>query len=137
MSRRPLLALLALLALPAPATAGISGFQMPSGKIFCAYLDFEEHRSLRCDISDMRNDPPPKPAWCEFDWGSSFGLSPRGKAQRLCVSDTPMDPSFRKLAYGTTFKRGPFTCRSRRTGLRCTNRAGHGFRLTRSKQTLF
>ena len=110
---------------------------MPSGKIFCAYSDFDGHRELRCDITGMQNEPAPHPASCEFDYGSYFGLTPYGKAKRLCVSDTPMDPSFKKLAYGTTWKRGPFTCRSRRTNLRCTNRGGHGFELSRAKQRLF
>ena len=131
------LALIALLLTPAAAQAGITGFQTPSGNIFCAYINFEEHRSLRCDISRMDNPPAPKPRSCEFDWGSSFGVSPRGKAYRLCVSDTPMDPKFKKLPYGSTWKRGPFTCRSRTTHLRCTNLRGHGFKLSRSKQTLF
>ena len=131
------LAVLGLLCLPAAAQAGISGFQTPSGNIFCAYLSFEQERSLRCDISRTTNAPPPKPASCELDWGFSFGLTPRGKGRRLCVSDTPMDPSFKKLAYGRTWKRGPFTCRSRTAHLRCTNPRGHGFKISRSKQTLF
>ena len=131
------LALLALLLTPAAAQAGITGFQTPSGNIFCAYIHFDDVRELRCDISRTTNDPPPKPRSCEHDWGFSFGLTPRGKGRRLCVSDTPMDPKFKKLPYGTTWKRGPFTCRSRTTHLRCTNPRKHGFQISRSKQTLF
>jgi hypothetical protein len=134
---RVALALAALLLLPAAAGAGITGFQTPSGNIFCAYVSFENLRELRCDISRTTNAPPPKPKSCEHDWGYAFGLSPRGKGHRICVSDTPMDPSFKKLAYGRTWKRGPFTCRSRTAHLRCTNTRGHGFQLNRSKQTLF
>ena len=32
---------------------------------------------------------------------------------------------------------GGFTCVSRRSGLRCTNRAGHGWRLSRERSSLF
>ncbi len=134
---RPALAALAVLLLPASAPAQISGFQMPSGKIFCAYTSFEGVRNLRCDITRPTNRQPANPASCDFDYGPYFGLTPTGKGRRLCVSDTPMDPSFPKLAYGKTFKRGPFTCRSRTANVRCTNTAGHGFELSRSKQKLF
>ena len=134
---RVALAAIALLLTPAAAHAGITGFQTPSGNIFCAYISFEDGRDLRCDISRTTNTPPPKPRSCEHDWGFSFGMTARGKARRLCVSDTPMDPSFKKLAYGKTWTRGPFTCRSRTANLRCTNARGHGYTLSRSKQTLF
>ena len=135
---RTALAIAALVLLaPATAQAGISGFQTPSGNIFCAYIKFEGVRDLRCDISRTTNTPPPKPRSCEHDWGFSFGMTARSRARRLCVSDTPMDPSFSKLAYGRTWKRGPFTCRSRTTHLRCTNARKHGFELSRSKQRLF
>ena len=134
---RLVLAVAALLLAPVAADAGITGFQTSSGNIFCAYVSFEDDRSLRCDISRTTNPAPPKPRSCEHDWGFSFGLTPRGKARRLCVSDTPMDPSFKVLAYGKTWKRGAFTCRSRTTHLRCTNPRGHGFQISRSKQTLF
>lgn len=134
---RLLLALAVLATAPATARAGITGFQTPSGNIFCAYITFEDDRDLRCDISRTTNAPPARPRSCELEWGFSFGLTPRGKGRRLCVSDTPMDPSFKTLAYGRTWTRGPFTCRSRRTHLRCTNLRGHGFQLSRSKQTLF
>ena len=137
MSRTVLAALLSLLLLPATAAAGITGFQTPRGNIFCAYVNFENVKELRCDISSTTNPPAPKPASCEHDWGYSYGLTPRGRGHRLCVSDTPMNPRFKKLAYGKTWKRGAFTCRSRRAYLKCANPRGHGFQLSRSKQTLF
>jgi hypothetical protein len=136
-SRGLLAALLTLLLVPASAQAGITGFQTPSGGIFCAYVNFDDYRNLRCDVSDMTNAPAPKPKSCDYDYGSYFGLTPTGRGRRLCVSDTPMDPGFRTLAYGATWKRGAFTCRSRRANLRCTNPRGHGFQISRSKQTLF
>lgn len=137
MIRAVLAALAALLLAPAAAPAFITGFQTPDGNVFCAYLSFEGHRSLRCDISETDNTPASKPAWCEYDYGTYFGLTPRGKARRLCVSDTPMDPAFATIALGGTWKRREFTCRLRESGLRCTNARRHGFRISRAKQTLF
>ena len=60
-----------------------------------------------------------------------------GRARRLCVGDTAMDPDAKVLAYGKTKHYGPFTCTSRTTGLRCTTAAGHGFALSRATQRLF
>lgn len=135
MIRALLAATAALLLAPAAAPAFITGFQ--TRDVMCAYLSFEGKRSLRCDLTSKATGTAPKPAWCEFDYGLYFGLTPRGKARRLCVSDTPMDPSFETLALGGTWKRREFTCRLRASGLRCTNARRHGFRLTRTKQTLF
>jgi hypothetical protein len=135
--RAALAAALALLGLPAVAPAGITGFKTPSKNIFCAYIAFEGVREMRCDISTMTSTPPPKPDWCEFDWGMSFGMTPTSRGHRLCVSDTPMDPKFPTLAHGKTWKHGGISCRSRTSGLRCTNKRDHGFFLSRAKQTLF
>lgn len=129
--------LVAFCAAPATADAGISGFRTPSGNISCAYVSFDGNRSLRCDMSRVDNQQPAKPRSCRYDWGPYYGMTPTGRGRRLCVSDTPMDPSFPRLAYGRTWKRGPFTCHSRTTSLRCTNPRGHGFTLSRAKQTLF
>jgi hypothetical protein len=136
-TRAALAAILSLLLVPAAASAGISGFKTPKRSISCAYIAFDDVRTLRCDITGMTNAPTPKPKSCDFDWGSYFGMDPTGRSRRLCVSDTPQDPRFPTLAYGRTWKRGGFTCRSRTTGVRCTNRSGHGFVISRAKQTLF
>jgi hypothetical protein len=55
----------------------------------------------------------------------------------LCVSDTPTSPQAKVIAYGRTWRGGPFTCSSRTTGLRCSNRAGHGFFLSRQRWSRF
>jgi hypothetical protein len=130
-------ALAALLVTAAPASARITGFYTPSRNIGCAYLKFEKFRELRCDMRATDDAPPPRPASCELEWGYSFGMTARGRARRLCVSDTPLSPEFPVLRYGHTRKLGAFTCRSKRSHLRCTNRAGHGFALSRARQRLF
>jgi uncharacterized protein DUF6636 len=111
-------------------------FQTPSHGIGCMYGVFDGKPSLRCDIKDIKN-PPKRPTSCEFDYGSAFGLEPTGRAERLCVSDTTLNPKAKVLAYGHTRRLGPFRCTSRTTGLRCTSRAGHGFELSRASQRLF
>jgi hypothetical protein len=112
--------------------AGPRFFQMPSHNIFCAYVppDARSPAALRCDIlSGLR--PEPKTS-CDLDW-TGASLSVRGKASASCAGDTVAMPKARVLAYGTTWKVGGFTCLSRTTGLRCTNRGGHGLFLSRER----
>ena len=112
--------------------AGLQFFQMPSHNIFCAYVpaDARSPAALRCDIlSGLR--PEPKTS-CELDW-TGASLNVRGKASASCAGDTVAMPNARVLAYGTTWKVGGFTCLSRTTGLRCTNRGGHGLFLSRER----
>jgi hypothetical protein len=64
-------------------------------------------------------------------------MSETGKAAALCVSDSVHDKRAKTLAYGKTRKFGSFKCTSKTSGLRCTNRAGHGFFLNRDRYKLF
>jgi hypothetical protein len=92
---------------------------------------------VRCDIAQTRVKRPPKPSSCRFDWGNAFGLGPRGRARRLCVSDSALG-SRRILRYGRTQRFGRrISCTSRRVGLTCRNRDGHGFFLSRDRIRLF
>jgi hypothetical protein len=142
--RRLILSLLgcAGLALAAPsdpvaAATTFVAFQTPSHQIGCIYLrDDDQPASLRCDVRDVV-DPPRRPKSCAFDYGSAFGLASTGRARRLCAGDTALDPKAKVLAYGGQRHLGPFTCTSRRTGLRCATHAGHGFELSRQQQQLF
>jgi hypothetical protein len=124
-----------LVALPA-ATAGAadpSAFQSPSGNIGCQY----EGRQLRCDMKKLGNRAPKRPSSCDFDYGKAFGIARDGvRGVRLCVSDFAGGAG-PKLQYGRTWKRGGFTCRIRESGVRCTNRLGHGFELRLGRQRLF
>jgi hypothetical protein len=91
---------------------------------------------LRCDVADVRKLPK-RPASCAQDYGMAFSLKATGRATRLCVGDTVLDPQAPVLAYGKTRRYGPFTCTAKTSGLRCTTRAGHGFVLSRQTQKLF
>jgi len=53
------------------------------------------------------------------------------------VSDSVHDKRAKTLSYGKTRKYGSFTCTSKTSGLRCSNRSGHGFSLNRDRYKLF
>jgi hypothetical protein len=120
-------------ALAAPAAAaGGNFFQLPSKNIGCAYN--ASPASLRCDVRSGLK-PEPKRT-CELDW-TGLAIRPTGRATPTCAGDTAILPNAPVLAYGKTWRRGGITCRSRTTGLRCTNRAGHGFTLARQGWRIF
>lgn len=111
-------------------------FQTPSKNIGCLYWPAEGRRAgyLRCDIlSGIR--PQPR-GTCELDW-TGYSMQGPGAARPTCAGDTVYARQARILRYGTTWKQGDFVCRSRRTGLRCTNAAGRGFVLARARSFAF
>lgn len=111
------------LAVPAAAQAEIAPFVTPSKQIFCAYIS-DGGGQIRCDPLFL-ND-------------RGFLLKTSGKARKIKITDTIADPQAPVLAYGKTFRRGPFRCTSRRTGLTCRHRSnGHGFFLSRERQRVF
>jgi hypothetical protein len=123
----------------AAAAFGLSGFRTPSNNIHCAYVPKGTASSrafLRCDIF-RRAGERKRPRGCEGDYGAGFSVRRTGRASILCISDTVYDARYRVLRYGRTWRRGGITCRSRESGLRCTNRSGHGFFLSRARQYTF
>lgn len=140
MRRSLLLAILILLTSAASASAfSMRTFKTPSGTSICGFFSLDTGaKYLRCDVYRATNRPPKRPKSCEFDYGFSFGIEPRGRAYRNCVSDAIADPrKTRVLAYGSTMRRFGMVCRSRASGLTCSNRSGHGFTLRRDRQRLF
>lgn len=129
----PLFALVALCA--APATAGalekLHFFRTPSGRIGCVY----DSKSLRCDGPDSH--PGARPKNCDVDYGGAFAMRPTGRASRLCHGDTAIDRKAPVLRYGHTLRRFGYTCRSRTSGLTCSNRSGHGWKLSLQDTHLF
>jgi len=107
-------------------------FRTPSGAIGCA-----SGTGLRCDIRSGLRPTPPKPPSCTLDWGLGYSLQATGPAAPVCAGDTAIDPGSRPVAYGTTWHRGAFKCISKVTGLRCSNRDGHGFFLSRARSFRF
>lgn len=133
-----LLALAALLAWSAVATAA-TRFVTPSRNIGCV----GDRTEVRCDIARTSATPPKRPTSCRFDWGSAYVITPKATRGRgLCASDTVLPSPGQKvrvLRYGTriAFGRGALVCTSRKVGLTCRNRGGHGFFLSRQRIRLF
>lgn len=136
---RPWLFALAALALPNLAAAEErESFRTPSGNIVCAYSDEGNGASLRCDIRQMSNRPPPRPADCDTDWGDAFEVAAGARqAERICHGDAVAARPSRVLAYGETWRRSGFSCHSAPVGLTCRNDLGAGFELSRASQRLF
>jgi hypothetical protein len=111
-------------------------FETPSGRIGCAAST--DPTSLRCDTafptsfskSDRR---------CEFgDYGQAFVIKPSGAAEAICAGDTVLSANdARTIEYGKTWLLGPYTCVSRKSGLRCENGEGHGVELSLESQRVF
>jgi len=126
-----------LAGLPAPAVAQDGGFRSPSGNIHCQYLGGDDP-TVRCDLIQMTNRPPPRPANCDLEWGKAFEISAKAVAgTRLCYGDTVQDGSLPVLAYGRQFSRPRILCTSSEEGIECRNSNGYGFRIARASQTLW
>jgi hypothetical protein len=153
MSRRLLLAIavgaVALLAIGSLATAGSSktqrgkdtyvDFRMRSNNIFCAYVVSSSPyvKYVRCDIMSGIKPKPTGKRCIEGTRGISADIDVTGKATFPCSSDTVYNKSAPLLAYGKTWRRGGFTCKSSMAGLRCSNLSGHGFFLSRAHSYRF
>jgi hypothetical protein len=126
MARAPLvlLVLVAALLAPAAAQAAYRDFQSPSGQLACAFdSDAEAPRFVRCEWDGV-ND-------------RAVTLGETGKGKRVKVTDTVRDTKAKVLAYGKSTAFGRLRCTSRRSGMTCRSKAGHGFTISVSKQRVF
>ena len=130
-----LVATAALLAGTASASAAIDTFRTPSGNIGCVYDSRPAY--LRCDIRSGLRPAPARPKGCALDWGLSLNMGRTSRARTTCAGDTALDPRARVLRYGSTWRRGPFSCTSRTAGLTCRNAAGHGWFMSRQRWRRF
>lgn len=127
---------LCLLASPALADEFVQ-FHSPSGNIHCA-ISTGEWNNARCDIFEYSPSFRSQPNWCEFDWGGSFSVDlDSRKGEVACVSDTVANEDGLELGYGKTLSLGGFSCTSEKTGMTCTNPAGHGFTIAKAKQKIY
>ena len=123
-----------VLAAPAPAASTLRFFHSPSRNIDCVLTS----DSARCDIRSRTFEAPPRPSSCDLDWGSVLSVGKTSSRGRFgCVGDTARDPRSPALAYGRSLRVGSMRCVSRRDGIRCNNRRGHGFALGRAAYRLF
>ncbi len=119
----------------APQAMKLKFFKTPSGNIRCGMFRVSGKWSMRCDIYDHDWMSPPKPASCDFDWGSSVGMGGKSHPRFECVSDA-MDNGM-TLAYGKSLSYGPFFCKSRPKGLKCYNKRARGWFLSRESYNFF
>lgn len=137
MRRLLLLGLLvaATMAVLAPsASARVKFFQSPSGNIACVVGG----GLARCDILEHSWPTPPKPPGCQADYGNGVAVIGGHPGQYTCAGDSVFSPSAPVLEYGDKITKNRFTCKSKTTGMRCSNRnSGHGFFLSRTEVRLF
>jgi hypothetical protein len=103
------------------AFGGWSGFQTPSRNIVC------NGSSSEIDCVVFSASPT-----CQKTWS----LRRVGRASLHCYyanigTEVPV------LGYGRAVSRSGMRCISRRSGLTCTNTAGHGFFVSRESQRMF
>ncbi len=111
------------------------GFKTPSGNITC--VQWSEGSGIRCDLGVTEKISLPKPKDCYQVWGQAFSLEPQGKAKPECVGDSIGAIQVPELPYGQVWQKNGFSCSAEKVGLRCTNTEGHGFSLSKKKQSLF
>jgi hypothetical protein len=156
MKRAPALVMLAAVVLTLAATgtfqtnasrAGVSvkpipGIRSPSGNIRCLFVPAPPggaSPNLLCSIGQadysaaLQHRCAMQPAG--LDW-HGFELPATRKGGVTCSGGILYDPSTQRptystLAYGKTWRHGPFTCASRVTGVTCTNTGGHGLFISR------
>ena len=121
---------------PAPRVQ-LESFQTPTGNIACMADDMDEDGrwELRCDVG-ARDWEGGRARDCDLDSGDSVGMSATGRPYWVCHGDTILR-SGPVLGYGSTWRKGPFTCVVARAGVTCRNRAQHGFSLSRASYRLF
>jgi hypothetical protein len=139
MSYNKISALLFILATPA-AAEDYAEFQTPSGNIHCVMYGDNEFGApgARCDMIDLVQTYTDAPPDCDLDYGSSFYIDTELRSGVLsCHGDTIINPGMAKLGYGERISLSGITCLSERSGLTCRNDAGHGFTLSRARQSLF
>ncbi len=126
MARAPVVLTILIVALlaPAGAQAAYRDFRSPSGQLACAfYSDAETPRFVRCEWDGV-ND-------------RAVTLGEAGKGRRVKVTDTVRNSKAKVLAYGKSTTFGKLRCTSRRTGITCRSKAGHGFTISVEKQRVF
>ena len=127
------------LALAGSASAAVFMFRTPSSNIGCIFSSEPGFGGpeLRCDILSGLKPAPTRPKGCTLDWKYGFRIRLTGPALKVCAGDTAVNRRAKAVPYGARWSRGGFTCLSRKAGLRCHNRSGHGFFLSKKHSYRF
>jgi hypothetical protein len=127
------------LALAGSASAAVFMFRTPSSNIGCIFSSEPGFGGpeLRCDILSGLKPAPTRPKGCTLDWKYGFRIRLTGPGLKVCAGDTAVNRRAKAVPYGARWSRGGFTCLSRKAGLRCHNRSGHGFFLSKKHSYRF
>ena len=107
-------------------------FDTPNGLAHCAAAPAPTF--VRCDI-DVIGDPTRGACVLETAWSFTVG---RSEAGFLCGAESTLAEDARTLAAGDRIAVGPVTCTvADERGIRCENRARHGFELRPGTHTVF
>ena len=125
------LVLVTLLALGAsvPASAAtLPGFRSPSGNISCLFIPSNSGApaTILCKLAHADYANALQSRCKGLDW-HGFTVGPTGPGLVNCSGGIQYNPAnehprYVTLGYGRTWRAGPFTCASMRTGLTCRNR---------------
>ena len=112
-------------------------FQSPSGNIRCD-MTRGAPLAVQCNLGVDVKSYTNRPASCEGDWGTTFGVGQTGRGQLVCVTDDVLTQQVRDvLPYGSTAILDGITCQSELSGVTCTNLEGGGFEVRRAAQRIF
>jgi hypothetical protein len=101
-------------------------FATPSGRIAC---DYRKAGGYRVTCTTYEGDPKGQETWCVRSSG-------RGRFERI-QGNFPSE-GLARARYGLTYRYHGIKCRIHRTrGIKCSNRGGHGFRVSLQRQTTF
>lgn len=118
----------------------IAGFSLDGGNTACLFSR-DGGVQVRCDIRDRDWEPPPAPADCAGDYGTSTVLGKEGEFG--CVSDTVFEmpgetDGTRELPEGDSVTYDDLRCDAIAGGVQCVNtKTEWGFILTRAKAQIF
>lgn len=133
-----LLAGLVLALSATPVRADVWTFETPSENIQCTVGQGAGVQSdITCTIIERSGSfALPRPDGCASDWGHTFTMREYGRVEVLCTPTSTSRDGHSKADYGVTGEFGGFTCESSKQGLKCTNRDGNGFFLSRKVQSV-
>ena len=140
-----------------PATAGASPlhglrfFHTADNNIACGLVkpqkkNKRKHRSrlpgeARCDVRTHSWTAPPRPSYCDLDWGFGVAVGDRNTAGYVCAGDTVADAGSPLLGPGGSITLGRYTCTVPAvpvTTVQCQNTLSfHGFQVSADAVTLY
>src|SRR5215213_11052127 len=141
---------LTALVLAMPATSfggsGLLFFHSADGNIDCGMVKGQKKKrhkhprlpgGARCDVTNHLWVAPPRPRWCDVDWGFGAEVGEKRAGRYVCAGDTVALPTSPVLANGTSITLGRFTCGVPTEAVRCVNnRNGHGFEVSSTSVSL-